>query len=380
MLWLTEASAEMVRTWVSSNNTCNVTGHAAFGAALTKLTGKVCKCRKDPTSCPVHADACVTLADLMWFSSDAIFEYVPVAVSTLPLALTVKIAKTTSSASSDTGVPAFCRFMCKEEQDTSDAATTTWVPNNTVMETFARMRPTYLMKMILSLMSTLNRSNGQDKCRFADFTSGKLVRVCNAVLHALEAPMAPEQVPQAADILKVAWDLEALLTTIVADENEWSAGWTKFFSFCLQHAAHAEQDEVQFRSKLSSTTLAELGLEVPAKYRYLLGQNVKDELRSPAAGSGRSRASATPSGATASDADAAQAALADKTDPSDTTVRLTNLYRINADGSQFNVLDIMSLQHQLTSHFFSYASSPQRNEIEFLAITTHDTTCTTRSV
>ena len=45
MLWMTEASAETVRKWLSSNGSTNPCDHAAFCAVKNKVIGGVCKCR-----------------------------------------------------------------------------------------------------------------------------------------------------------------------------------------------------------------------------------------------------------------------------------------------------------------------------------------------
>ena len=146
-LMLTEQSADAVRKWLSTNSSVNLCDHAAYCAARAKLRARLRKCQRDASACPVHSGACLSLADLLWLSSDCIFDNIPCSVPTLPLALTVKITESSTQVLAPTAdsrtetvqvpfdgcVPAFCRFLCKETTintggEGPDSSTTVWPP------------------------------------------------------------------------------------------------------------------------------------------------------------------------------------------------------------------------------------------------------------
>ena len=153
---------------------------------------------------------------------------------TFPLAMVVKVSSAPSAASpvaglsghnapGDSGLPAFCHFLCKEQKVVEDnQEVTMWVPN-----TLAR--------------GPGNRDS-KEPCRFADFATSRLVKLCEQLLSMLGATkgkQSPEHgegtgtgtgespVPTAAE------QLETLLLTMVADESEWATGWIKFISKCM---------------------------------------------------------------------------------------------------------------------------------------------------
>ena len=371
MLWMTEASAETVRKWLSSNGSTNPCDHAAFCAAKNKLLGRLCKCRRDPSCCPVHAEASATLADVLWWCADAIYEYMPCAVPTFPLAMVVKVSSAPSAAApvaglsghnapGDSGLPAFCHFLCKEQKVVEDnQEVTMWVPNNGALEILIRMRPVYLLTLLQTVLQALARGPGnrdsKEPCRFADFAPSRLVKLCEQLLSMLGATKGKQSpdhgegtgtgtgespVPTAAE------QLEILLLTMVADESEWATGWVKFISKCMSvtsnlDLAAAETDV--FTQRVAGVRVHELGLDVPARLRYLVNdenQKVKAEAASPM---GKKHP-------------AAAEEISDRGSPAGEEHALCDVYTYHpADGVIWNVLDVLSLQSQIAAHLYAKA-------------------------
>ena len=363
MLWLTEASAESVRKWIAKNGSNNVTGHAAFGAAVTKLVSRLCRCRKDASSCPVHADATLTLADLLWLAADAIFDNVPTAVCTLPLAMALKcqqsppqavnVGSAGSAASAPECLPVFCRFLCVQEKEKDGDATdqgekeAAWVPNNPAVQTLLMMRATYLARVLMSSLSTLTRAS--EVCKFADVQASKILKVCQALLRQLEATDTAVRGNNAGETggAEILCLLETLLLTMVCDETEWSAGWCKLILKCLEFA---DLDVTGLDSKICGLKLLDLGLDVPPKYRYMmknptLAAEAKDEITSPLP-RGRKRSSEE---------------LAEENQSTQMALACKDIYSYPHKGgvSSWHVLDFLSLRHQVTHHLYIQACEPQ---------------------
>lgn len=336
LMWMTEPSATSVLKWLSTNHAVNACDHAAFCSARNKLLNRLCKCKRDSTSCPVHAEASVSLSDVIWWASDAIYEHLPSAVPTFSLALTVKFSDHASLAASGACVPQCCHFLCKQDTVANEPV---WVPNNAVLEVLIRMRAVYLLKMLQSALQTVARGGAGNKepCKFTDFTANKLDKVCQMLLAATNANAG-----NATEAIATVAKLEALLTTVVADEGEWATAWTKLLSKCLHLLDQATDDDV--KDKMSAIPMQELGLDVPSKFRYLLGDDVKTEIQSPGANRSTptlpSKTSGNISGAVAEDQ------------------CLSSVYVFREESEQnWNVLDVMSLQMQISSHLFAKACS-----------------------
>lgn len=348
LLWMTEQSASCVRKWLTANHAVNAFDHAAFCAARNKLVSRMCKCKRDPTSCPVHADASVSLSDMIWWASDAIFEHIPCAVPTFSLAMTVKFSDKASLSASGECVPQYSHFLCKQETIANE---TVWVPNNGVLEVLIRMRAVYLLRILQGALQTVARGGAGNKepCKFTDFTAAKLDKVCHLLLAAIEPPDAGNTaVPttSSTDIPTVA-KLEVLLTTIVADESEWATAWSKHITKCLSLLDMAAASDDEIRDKMNSIQLKELGLDVPSKFRYLLGDGVKTEVVSP----GGNRASTSLSSKVPDNVGGNGSVLTEDQ-------CLSRVYVFHeASDVKWNVLDVMSLQMQISSHLFATACS-----------------------
>ncbi|CAE7444502.1 unnamed protein product [Symbiodinium sp. CCMP2592] len=358
LLWMTEPSASCVRKWLTTNHAVNACDHAAFCAARSKLVSRMCKCKRDPTSCPVHADASVSLSDLVWWASDAIFEHIPCAVPTFSLALTVKFSDKASLAASNQCVPPYSHFLCKEE---SVAGEPFWVPNSGVLEVLIRMRAVYLLRMLQGALQTVARGGAGNKepCKFTDFVAAKLDKVCHTLLAAIEATDSGNSATGSTDIPTSA-KLEVLLTTVVADESEWATGWTKHLTKCLSLIELGSASEDEIRDKMHAIQLQELGLDVPSKFRYLLGDSVKSEVASPAA----RKASAGLQGNASASVDGGSVTGVTE----DLSVSSVYVFHETKE-AKWNVLDVMSLQMQISAHLLAKAlSAVERTSMECLYI------------
>ena len=364
MLWMTDSSAEVVRKWLAANGSVNALDHPAFCAARNKLLGRLCKCRKDPSTCPVHAEASVTLADVSWWAADAIFEHMPCAVPTFPLALAVKVSGASPAALSisaeNGGLPSFCHFLCKElELPDEQNTTTVMVPNNAALEVLVRMRPVYLLKMLETTMQSLARGHGKEPGKFADFSPPKLLRVSQALLQLLgDGNDASEATDDEQKPMPAAVQLETLMITMVADESDWATAWLKFLSKCMSSVTDVCTDDAALRDNLSTMCIKDLGLDVPSKFRYLLSDSrrqdqVKAEAASPA---GKKLASVgiasltrpAPASVTKNDANDGNGSLEEQV--------LASVYTYHTTPEiKWNVLDVLSLQLQITSHLFAQA-------------------------
>ncbi|CAE7369191.1 unnamed protein product [Symbiodinium natans] len=363
-LFMTEKSAEAVRKWLAANGSKNHAEHSAFCTAMNKLSSKLCKCRRDTTACPIHSGASVTIPDLVWWSADAIYESVPCAVPTFAVALAVRFAKSQqpqpSSCSSITAaepLPAFCQFLCCKDAtpaaQTGTAATdadaaeadVVMVPNNAALEALTAMRPAYLLTMIPKVLGALSQ-NPTRKCRFADCQAQSLQSACNALLKIME----PANAVKGDSDLPVSTQLEMLLATMVADETDWATGWSKLLTKTIGLEMGSAGPE-EFQSRLSALTVGDLGLDVPAKFKYMLGRpdqpSVKDEVLSPGP---RTKGDAHPGAA--SEPFACGGSL----------VRLSDVYVFTGD-VPFNVLDVLSIQMQISTHLYAKALSASDKHI-----------------
>ena len=372
-LWLTEASADMVRKWLGSNGSRTPSEHSAFCSSMNKLMGRLCKCRRDVHTCPVHAEASVTLADLVWWSADAIYENVPTAVPSLSLAMTLKFSSAQSYAVAvaealSGAVPSFCHFLCnrvdlKTGEGSSEQA---WVPNNAAIEVLISMRPVYLLQMILMALTNLTRSS--QPCRFADMSTGKTVKVCRVLLQQFDGEARPppddalaSNLQQSSKQLSTLLALETVMTTMVADESEWAAAWGKLLWKCMQVA---DLDDQALAAQVEAMKLKDLGLDVPPKFRHLLsdmsasgGHRIKAEAASP-----RPRPAA---GRLCPDGTAANATpVADgpsfPPEAENPMIRLSDLYTFHPDPlmEHWNVVDMLSLQSQVSAHLYAKAFHP----------------------
>ena len=122
-LWFNEESAAEVRRWANANNSSSVTSQAAFVAALSAVSKRLC----EETA---SADG-LALGDLVYTHAEAIFASVPAGVPSFSVALCVKI-DTATSAERAAGtknhelvdlknlVPDFSHFLCSKVTITED--------------------------------------------------------------------------------------------------------------------------------------------------------------------------------------------------------------------------------------------------------------------
>ena len=362
LLWLTDSSAESVRKWLGVNASRNPSEHSAFCSAMNKLMGRLCKCRRDVHLCPVHAEASVTLSDLVWWAADAIFENVPSAVPSLSLAMTLKFSSTSTTgaviaAATPGAVPGFCHFLCTRvpvDGDEPDAEHV-WMPNNGALEVLIGMRPVYLLHLLLKTLTTLARSS--KPCNLADVTPGKLIKVCKALAQDMDSAQAGQADADVAEQSKgppLCLALETVVTTMMSDESEWAAAWGKLLAKCLQMA---DVDENELARRVSVMTLRDIALDVQPKFRHLLTgvsepgplrERVKAEALSP-----------RPKAGVALNADGQAEGQGDSLGGA--MVQLSQLYTFHPDpnADEWNVLDVLSLQAQVSAHMYARAFHSQ---------------------
>ena len=90
--------------------------------------------------------------------------------------------------------------------------------------------------------------------QLTDFDIPRLMSAINAIksVAATETEAAPSECLVA---------MEALLTTCVSDESEWSSAWTKLTAWSIKH------------QKVPGS-FAELGLDIPKEFMYMLNASV----------------------------------------------------------------------------------------------------------
>ncbi|CAE7908136.1 unnamed protein product, partial [Symbiodinium necroappetens] len=343
MLFMTEASAEIVQKWLDANKSINHMEHSAFGSAVGKLSSRLCKCRQDPSSCPVHAQATMTCADLLWAASEVVFEHVPASVPTLAIAMTVMFS---DSKNKDTEIPTWCRFLCKKAEQPGDPSVSTeeqpWLPNNNALETLISMRPLYLLDMLCKVVGRLEKKGA--RARFADFQASRLIELCEYLKLGLKKDKSdiPDEEAHALLVLR----LEMLLATMVVDETGWAASWSKLLTYCM---ADSKLTAEEMKDRAKNVKLGELDLDVPPKFKYMLGEPSESEVKQESLSPEQAK---KPSRATSSD---------EPFQHGETQVRVPDVYAFKgaAGKSSFNVLDVMSLQMQLTAHLFAKAPESQ---------------------
>ena len=264
-------------------------------------------------------------------ASEAVFENVPASVPTLAIAMTVMFSDTKNKEQQE--MPTWCRFLCKKAGPSDDPSASTeeqsWLPNNDALEALISMRPLYFLDMLCKVMGGLEKKGS--KARFADFQASRLTEVCGYLMLGLkkdkeEGVPAPDQEGKDGDgnLGLAVVQLEILLATMIADETDWAASWSKLLTYCL---ADSKLTSDELKDRMKKVSLTDLDLDVPPKFKYLLGgpSQIKKESLSP-------EQVKRPSRAASSD------------DPF-------------LQGE--NVLDVMSLQMQLTSHLLAKAPESQ---------------------
>ena len=345
MLFMTEPSAEIVKKWLNANSSINHVEHSAFGAAVGNLSSRLCRCRHDSSSCPVHAQATMTCADLLWAATEAVFENVPASVPTLALAISVMF-----SENKETGpeIPTWCRFLCKKAEQPHDPSVSTEEqplhPNNSALEALILMRPLYLLDMLCKVVGGLEKKGS--KAKFADFEATRLIEVCESLKLGMrkdkgDAGAVPDQ--EAEGNPDLVMQLEMLLATMVVDETGWAASRSKLLTHCL---ADSKLSAAEMKDRVKNLTVADLDLDVPPKFKYMLGKpsQVKQEAVSPLQAKKPSRI------ATSSDDQ-------NPFEHGHSQIPLPKVYSYTGSGgrSSFNILDVLSLQNQLTSHLLAMA-------------------------
>ena len=116
-LWFNAESAAEVRRWTLANNNSAVTSQAAYVAALSTVTKRLCEES-------VSTDS-ISLGDLIYTHAEAIFGSVPAAVPTFAVAMCVKIDAAEQKQSEKNPdlkqlVPDFSHFLCSSATVAAD--------------------------------------------------------------------------------------------------------------------------------------------------------------------------------------------------------------------------------------------------------------------
>ncbi len=104
--WLVAAAASSVESWLKQNNHGDIWQHTAFIAVWRHVHQKLVAC-SNLSETDVKAYTCsASLADFVYWMSEAIFEHIPYAVPTVPMALLSRVIHDQQA------VPPFLHFLC----------------------------------------------------------------------------------------------------------------------------------------------------------------------------------------------------------------------------------------------------------------------------
>lgn len=120
--WLTESAGATTQAWAHRNGSKDVHDHPDFAAAFKHLMDRVCTCHRDQDECKVHDSSRVfpvSLADLVWWATDAMFDHVPSAVPSFSLAVVNKVTAFTNPSERSSAIPSFAHFLCEEKDNDS---------------------------------------------------------------------------------------------------------------------------------------------------------------------------------------------------------------------------------------------------------------------
>ena len=124
--WLVESAASCAADWVKKNPGRRADKHSAFAVIFGKMSLRMCTCSGSEVDelCPAHVLGSISLADIIYWVSEFIFEHIPFAVPTLPMALACKMQSQSASNAGRSlkdakdaaaaAVPAFCSFLCTD--------------------------------------------------------------------------------------------------------------------------------------------------------------------------------------------------------------------------------------------------------------------------
>ena len=118
-VWLAESAADAVKAWAQRNSSKNLREHPDYIATLKKVMETVCSCHRDAAECKVHGSqtkGSVGIADLIWWVTDAMFDHIPAAVPSFPLALVTKLAGFKTETDISGNIPPFAHFLCVETE------------------------------------------------------------------------------------------------------------------------------------------------------------------------------------------------------------------------------------------------------------------------
>ncbi|CAJ1353145.1 unnamed protein product [Effrenium voratum] len=119
--WLVESAVDCVRGWVKRNPSASHLDHSTFAVVWRTVCARICSCASatEPSkTCPAHAMCSLSLADIIWWMSEIIFEHIPFAVPTVPMALTCRVQQHTPSDRAP-HVPPSCAFLCNDATQTA---------------------------------------------------------------------------------------------------------------------------------------------------------------------------------------------------------------------------------------------------------------------
>ena len=111
--WIIQSAATTVEKWLKQNNQLSIKQHSAFTAVCKATIAKVMGCsdigEKEKIKSKGDRSCSASLADLVFWMTESIFEHVPYAVPTVPMALLSGTAK-----SPDMALPSFVDFLCEK--------------------------------------------------------------------------------------------------------------------------------------------------------------------------------------------------------------------------------------------------------------------------
>ena len=108
--WLVQPAAQCVETWLKQNNHADIRHHTAFIAAWRQVHHKLVACSDIEKEKRSAYTCSASLADVVFWMSESIFEHIPFAVPTVPVALL-----SCATQGEPPAVPSFLDFLCHPE-------------------------------------------------------------------------------------------------------------------------------------------------------------------------------------------------------------------------------------------------------------------------
>ena len=119
-------ACNQVQTWIRTNDSKEISSQPAFARFKAKLKSELCKCSvtKRETKCPMHGSesslySTVTLGDIMYHTSEAIFEAIPAYVPTVAMGLSMihESAREHFGEEGSLQYPSTCSFLLMKQKE-----------------------------------------------------------------------------------------------------------------------------------------------------------------------------------------------------------------------------------------------------------------------